>query len=160
MSHSTDEAEPPPLAAYSWRRRRRRHGRQAARDRRGDDRCLAALYEPGAEGAGGRRRSGGLGGSATPWGDWLGDIRSFFPSSVVRVMQQDAMQRLNLKQLLLEPEMMQTVIPDVHLVADLLALSGVMPAKAKETARIVVRKCVEDLERRLAEPMRQAVVAA
>jgi Mg-chelatase subunit ChlD len=75
-------------------------------------------------------------------------------------MQQDAMERLNLTQLLLEPEMMETVEPDVHLVADLLSLSGVMPAKAKATARVVVRKCVEELERKLAEPMRQAVAGA
>lgn len=161
MSHPTDEAE-------RLRRWRLILGGDAA-DGTGVklletdaamDRCLAALYEPSAEGAGGRRRSGGLGASAPSVARWLGDIRSFFPTSVVRVMQQDAMQRLNLKQLLLEPQMMQTVVPDVHLVADLLALSGVMPAKAKETARIVVRKCVEDLERRLAEPMRQAVVGA
>ena len=46
--------------------------------------------------------------------------------------------------------MLETVEPDVHLVADLLALSGVMPAKTKETARLVVRKCVEELERKLA----------
>ena len=70
------------------------------------------------------------------------------------------MERLNLKQLLLEPEMLETVEPDVHLIADLLALSGIMPAKTKETARIIVRKVVEELERKLAEPMRQAVTGA
>lgn len=127
------------------------------------DRCLGALYEGKGVGEGearGSRRSAGLGGSAPSVARWLGDIRTFFPSSVVRVMQQDAMDRLNLKQMLLEPEMLQTVEPDVHLVADLLALSGVMPAKTKETARIVVRRCVEELERKLAEPMRQAVMGA
>ena len=161
MSHVADEAE----RMRRWRLILGGDAADGTEVRLGEtdaaiDRCLAALYEPGAPGAGSRKRSGGLGGSAPNVARWLGDIRSFFPTSVVRVMQQDAMQRLNLKQLLLEPEMMQTVVPDVHLVADLLALSGVMPAKAKETARLVVRKCVEDLERRLAEPMRQAVVGA
>lgn len=122
------------------------------------DACLSALYSGPTDP--GRKRSAGLGGSAPNVARWLGDIRSFFPTSVVRVMQQDAMERLNLKQLLLEPEMMETVEPDVHLVADLLALSGIMPAKAKQTARMVVRKCVEELERKLAEPMRQAVMGA
>jgi VWA domain containing CoxE-like protein len=121
------------------------------------DQCLTALYEaPPPRG----RRTGGLGWSAPNVARWLGDIRSFFPTSVVRVMQQDAMERLNLKELLLEPEMLQTVEPDVHLVADLLALSGVMPAKTKQTARLVVRKCVEEIERKLAEPMRSAVMGA
>lgn len=125
------------------------------------DRCMAAIYEQQQRANGGSgKRSAGLGGSAPSVARWLGDIRSFFPTSVVRVMQQDAMERLNLKQLLLEPEMLETVEPDVHLVADLLALGGVMPAKTKQSARMVVRKCVEELERKLAEPMRQAVMGA
>jgi Mg-chelatase subunit ChlD len=75
-------------------------------------------------------------------------------------MQQDALERLNLRRMLLEPEMLQAVEPDVHLVADLLSLGGVMPAKTKVTARIVVRRVVEELQRRLAEPLRQAVIGS
>ena len=121
------------------------------------DRCMAALYDAAGQGS---RRSAGLGGSSPSVARWLGDIREFFPTSVVRVMQQDAMERLNLRQLLLEPELLETIEPDVHMVADLLSLAGVMPAKAKQTARMVVRKCVEELERKLAEPMRAAVMGA
>jgi Mg-chelatase subunit ChlD len=121
------------------------------------DKCLNALYGEKPESG---RRSAGLGASSPGVARWLGDIREFFPSSVVRVMQQDAMERLNLRQLLLEPEMLETIEPDVHLVADLLSLSGVMPAKSKQTARLVVRKCVDELERKLAEPMRSAVAGA
>jgi Mg-chelatase subunit ChlD len=124
------------------------------------DRALAALYDADKQRGGGSKRSAGLGASMPSVARWLGDIRSFFPSSVVRVMQQDAMERLNLRQMLLEPEMLETVEPDVHLVANLLSLSGVMPAKTKETARVVVRRCVEEIERRLANPLRQAVNGA
>lgn len=116
------------------------------------DKVLAALYD--------EPRRGGLGGSAPKVTRWLGDIRTYFPSSVVAVMQKDAMERLGLNQLLLEPEVMRTVQADVHLVATLMSLSRVMPEKAKDTARQVVRKVVEDLEERLAEPLRQAVRGA
>lgn len=118
------------------------------------DKALAALYESDGKG------KGGLGASAPNVARWLGDIRSYFPSSVVRVMQQDALERLNLRQMLLQPEMLEAVEPDVHLVANLLALGGVMPAKTRETARLVVRKVVEELERRLANPLRQAVIGS
>lgn len=121
------------------------------------DRCLTALYEQ-PTGAGARR--GGLGASAPSVARWLGDIREFFPSSVVRVMQRDAMSRLGLQQMLLQPELLESVEPDVHLVASLVSLSGAMPAKSKETARMVVRRCVEDIERRLAEPLRTAITGA
>ncbi|QUY42774.1 VWA domain-containing protein [Acaryochloris marina] len=115
------------------------------------DQTLAALYE--SQG----KRSGGLGGSSPKVARWLGDIRSYFPSSIVRVMQQDALERLNLQQMLLEPEMLAAVEPDVHLVANLLSLSQVMPSKTKETARLVVQRVVEDLLRQLSNPMQQAV---
>jgi hypothetical protein len=122
------------------------------------DRALAAVYDADKNSA--VKRRGGLGASAPSVARWLGDIRGFFPTSVVRVLQHDAMDRLGLRQLLLEPEILETIEADVHLVADLLALSGVMPAKTKETARVVVRKCVAEVERRLAEPLRQAVIGA
>ncbi len=118
------------------------------------DKALAALYESDGKG------KGSLAASAPNVARWLGDIRNYFPSPVVRVMQQDALERLNLRQMLLQPEMLEAVEPDVHLVANLLALGGVMPAKTKETARLVVRKVVEELECRLSNPLRQAVIGS
>lgn len=117
------------------------------------DNCLSALYDQ-------QERSGGLGSSSPRVARWLGDIRTYFPSSVVRVMQQDALERLNLRQMLLQPEMLEAVEPDVHLVATLISLSSVMPNKTKETARIVVRRVVEELERKLANPLRQAILGS
>lgn len=113
------------------------------------DQALSALYDG--------ERQGGLGSSSPKVARWLGDIRTYFPSSVVRVMQQDALERLHLQQMLLEPEMLEAVEPDVHLVSNLLSLNGVMPAKTKETARIVVRRVVDELLRKLTNPTRQAV---
>lgn len=118
------------------------------------DTALGALY--GAD----ERRQGGLGPSYPNAARWLGDIREYFPASVVRVLQQDAFTRLDMKKMLLEPEMLQSMEPDVHLVANLMALGQVIPAKSKETARLVVRKVVEELERKLAEPLRSAVMGA
>ena len=118
----------------------------------GMDRVLEALYDA--------ERRGSLGGSQPSVSRWLGDIRTYFPSSVVRVMQQDALDRLGLHQMLLEPEMLAGVEPDVHLVSTLLTLSHVIPRRTRETARAVVRKVVEDLQRRLASRTAQAVTGA
>ena len=91
---------------------------------------------------------------------WLGDIREYFPTSVVQVMQKDALERLGLREMLMQPELLASIEPDVHLVADILSLSRVMPGKTRETARLVVRKVVDDLLRKLAEPLRQAVTGS
>jgi len=124
------------------------------------DAALAALYDTGADRAGDGQRAAGLGASAPRVARWLGDIRAFFPSTVVQVMQKDAIERLDLTRLLLEPEMLEAVEPDVHLVGTLLSLNRVMPAKTKESARFVVRKVVEELERKLAQRTRTALTGA
>jgi len=116
------------------------------------DRALEALYNSD--------RKGGLGSSCPNVARWLGDIRQYFPSSVVQVMQKDALDRLDLKQMLFEPELLQTVEPNVHLVSQLLALKNILPNKTKDTARIVVQKVVDELRRKLEQPTRQAVLGS
>jgi Mg-chelatase subunit ChlD len=124
------------------------------------DAALAAVYDsrPGRRGGGGR--SGGLGSSSPAVARWLGDIRRYFPTSLVQVLQRDAIERLNLRQLLLEPEMLQAVEPDLHLVTLLLELNKLLPDVTRVTARQVVANVVAQIERRLASPTRQAVHGA
>ncbi|MFB6842395.1 VWA domain-containing protein [Streptomyces sp. NPDC056361] len=126
------------------------------------DGALTALYDRAGRSGdrGGRDRSAGLGASAPSVARWLGDIRTYFPSSVVQVMQRDAIERLGLATLLLEPEMLEAVEADVHLVGTLLSLNKAMPETTRETARVVVRKVVEDLEKRLATRTRAALTGA
>jgi len=116
------------------------------------DNVLSALYDCD--------RNGGLGPSSPNVSRWLGDIRSFFPNTVVQVMQQDALKRLNLTQMLFEKELLETIEADVHLVATLMTLSRVIPDKTKDTARQVVKKVVDELLRKLSQPMQQAVTGS
>jgi Mg-chelatase subunit ChlD len=116
------------------------------------DAALAALYES--------ERRGGLGASAPAVARWLGDIRAFFPAQVVRVLQRDALARLELRKMLLEPELLEAVVPDVHLVASLVSLAAVMPARARESARRVVRRVTDELVARIEQPVRQAVTGS
>lgn len=116
------------------------------------DKTLQALYDA--------ERKGGLGASSPNVSRWLGDIRTYFPNTVVKVMQQDALKRLNLTSMLLEKEMLENVEPDVHLVATLMTLSRVIPSKTKDTARQVVRRVVEDLMKKLSQPTQQAIAGS
>ncbi|MFD9816268.1 vWA domain-containing protein [Streptomyces sp. NPDC059080] len=141
-------------------------GRELRGQDRAMDEALGALYgRDGAErdgdrrGAGGRRAVG-LGASAPGVVRWLGDIRTYFPSPVVQIMQRDAIDRLGLAALLLEPEMLEAVEADVHLVGTLLTLNKAMPETTRETARAVVRKVVAQLERRLATRTRATLTGA
>lgn len=123
------------------------------------DAALAALYDAPRDRRGGSR-AGGLGSSAPAVARWLGDIRRYFPTSVVQVLQRDAIDRLKLRQLLLEPEMLRAVEPDLHLVTLLVELNRLLPDATRATARKVVAQVVDQIEQRLAARTKQAVRGA
>jgi Mg-chelatase subunit ChlD len=116
------------------------------------DKALSELYD-GTRGA-------GLGRSAPRVARWLGDIRTYFPSSVVQVMQSDAMERLGLHQLLLEPELMEAVQPDIGMVSTLIGLNHAIPERSRATARAVVKAVTDELEERLRAATVQSVTGA
>jgi hypothetical protein len=132
----------------------------------GIDAALGALYDRRADDGAPRRtgnggsRAGGLGRSRPGVVRWLGDIRRYFPTPVVQVLQRDAVDRLDLRQMLLEPELLQTVEPDVHLVTLLVELNRLLPDETRATARQVIASVLADLEQRLTDRTRQAVRGA
>ncbi len=128
------------------------------------DAALGALYDRGEERGRGRavrgRRVGGLGRSAPAVSRWLGDIRRYFPVPVVQVLQRDAVERLDLTHLLLEPELLAELEPDVHLVSVLVELNRLLPEATKDTARQVIGGVLEALRQRFADRTRSAVTGA
>ncbi len=125
---------------------------ELSEDLQGMDDVLDALYDSDQE--------GNLGSSSPSVNRWLGDIRKYFPEKVVQLMQNDALDRLGLHQILTEPELLKTIEPDIHLVATLLTLKKMIPAKTKETARMVVGKLVRKIEQQLKNPLREAVTGS
>ena len=121
----------------------------------------AALYDAA------RRRArapaaepAGSASSAPQVARWLGDIRTYFPTSVVQVMQRDAIERLNLTSMLLEPELLTPCSPTSTWSARWSSLNRVMPETTKRTARVVVGQVVAEIERRIANKTRAAVTGA
>lgn len=124
------------------------------------DEALAAIYDETEDAQQAKQRSAGLGGSAPRLAKWLGDIRTYFKEDVVAVIQQDAIERKGMDQLLFEPEMLKNVQPNVQLVGTLMALRGRIPERTKDTARMVVRAVVEQIKLALEQKIRQAVMGA
>ncbi len=104
-----------------------------------------------------KKRSAGLGASAPRLAKWLGDIRGYFNTDVVAIVQKDAIERKGLKQLLFEPETLAQVTPSIDLVGTLMSLKNMIPDSAKEAAREIVRAVVEDIVKRLRGQLEQAV---
>lgn len=119
--------------------------------------ALSALY--GSDNSNNKSR-GSLGRSAPKVSKWLGDIREFFPTPVVQVVQKDAFERLGLKEMLMEPEFLLAIEADVHLIADLISLRSIMPEKTIETARQVIEKVVKELMDKLEQKTSEAIRGA
>ena len=124
------------------------------------DMALAAIYDGGSKGTGGKSRSAGLGPSAPNLAKWLGDVRSLFPADIVSVIQSDAIERKGLTKLLVEPETLANIKPDISMVGVLMALKGQIPEKSKEAARELVRAVVDEIMKRLEQDLRRAVTGA
>ena len=123
------------------------------------DSALSQLYGTDSYGnAGGG--TAGHGASSPKLTKWLGDLRALFAPTEIKVIQRDAIQRKGLKQLLFEPEMLDSLEPDISTGALLLMLKDQIPKKAKDNARQFISKIVEDINRRLSDDLKRSVTAA
>ncbi|MDE7243336.1 MAG: VWA domain-containing protein [Oscillospiraceae bacterium] len=123
------------------------------------DGALSAIYSGDGSG-GGFGRGAGKGPSSPHISKWLGDLRSLFDPEIVAVVQNDAIERKGLTQLLLEPELLEGLEPDLNMASTLLMLKDQIPKKSKESARKFIRKIVEEINRMLENDIRRSVTAA
>ncbi len=108
----------------------------------------------------GKGSGGGKGKSSPKISKWLGDLRSLFDNETVTIVQNDAIERKGLKELLLEPEILDNLEPDINMAETILMLKDQIPQKSKESARNFIQKIVEKINSLLAEDIRRSVTAA
>ena len=124
------------------------------------DSALSQIYGSSGSGSDGAGKAGGRGRSIPHLTKWLGDLRSLFSPMEIKVIQKDAIEKKGLKQLLLEPEMLNDLVPDVSTASLLIMLKDQIPEKSKDNARQYIAKIVEDINRRLADDLRRSVTSA
>ncbi len=115
----------------------------------GMDESLEFLYGPDGQ--------GGTEVSAPRLHRWLGDLRRLFPAGTLHFLQQEALDRLGLTDVLLEPELMKQLNPDVHLAGVLLQTYASLDPKRRASARSLIRQVADELLARLRPPMVQAI---
>lgn len=124
------------------------------------DSALSQIYGNDGVSGKGAGKAGGNGMSSPQITKWLGDLRSLFAPMEIKVIQNDAIERRGLKQLLFEPEMLDGLEPDISTASLLLMLKDQIPKRAKENERIYISKIVEDINRRLSDDLKRSVTAA
>lgn len=122
------------------------------------DSALSQIY--GNDSGEGTSGKAGQGMSSPKLTKWLGDLRTLFAPMEIKVIQNDAIERRGMKQLLFEPEMLDGLEPDISTASLLLMLKDQIPKKAKDNAREYIRKIVEDINRRLSDDIKRSVTSA
>ncbi|MGQ9656469.1 MAG: VWA domain-containing protein [Fimbriimonadales bacterium] len=117
------------------------------------DRALSFVYDGG-------ERIGGTDDSAPYIPQWLEQMRALFHTSTLAMVQRDAFERTGLAELLLQPEVVPQLQPDVRLAATILSLKEQIPDTLKQTAREIIRQVVEELRRTLEVQIVQTVMGA
>ena len=97
----------------------------------------------------GQGKQGGFGKSVHKIRKWLDGIRTHFSHEVVSVIQQDVLERQNAKEMLLEPELLEKIEPDIKLVSTILSLQHLLPEATRTVARNLVAKLVRKIEEQL-----------
>jgi len=105
-------------------------------------------------------RRGGTGRSHPYIPTWLANLREFFGQEVVALVQKDAIERKDMRQLLFEPETMALLERNVELVATLVSAKHMVPDRAKAMARQIVQEVVDRLREKLASRVRTAIYGA
>jgi VWA domain containing CoxE-like protein. len=117
------------------------------------DRALSFVYDS-------NERFGGTGDSAPYVPQWLEQMRTLFNQSTLAMVQRDAFERTGLAELLLQPEIVPRLQPDVRLAATILSFKEQIPDEVKQTARDLIRQVVDELRRKLETQIVQTVIGA
>lgn len=122
------------------------------------DSALSQIYGNESSSSGGKGAGSNM--SSPQLTKWLGDLRSLFEPMEIKVIQNDAIQRKGLKQLLFEPEILDGLEPDISTASLLLMLKDQIPKKAKDNARIYISKIVEEINKRISDDLKRSVTSA
>ena len=94
-------------------------------------------------------KKGGLSPSRSFATKWLGDVRKLFPSSIVRIMQKDAIEKFGIKKLLSNPSFLENVVPDIQLVAAFLSVKESLPPESYIKAKQYIDLLASQIEEKL-----------
>lgn len=88
---------------------------------------------------------------------WLGEIRELFPQETCEEITQHALERYGLIDLVKDPKTLASLTPSVELLSSVLALKGRMNKEVMQEVRTLVRRVVEDIQKRLKQLIQREI---
>ncbi|MHA1681194.1 MAG: VWA domain-containing protein [Promethearchaeota archaeon] len=89
--------------------------------------------------------------------NWLNSIKKLFPKKAVKTLEDDAVKKYGIHEILTDAEMLETIEPDIDLVKTLLSFKNQLNKKTAKLARRIIRQVVRELEDKLLQEVKSAI---
>ena len=89
---------------------------------------------------------------------WINKIHQLFPKDTIEKLEAHALERYGLTDLLTDKRVLEQLEPSMELLKQILSLKGIMQRDVLEEARKIVRKVVEELQRKMESQVSAAVM--
>ena len=120
------------------------------------DAALDWLYGRDSDRASRGERSAGLGPSALSTPDWINTIHTLFPKEVIERLEQDAVERYSIDEVVTNLEVLERIEPSESLLRAVLHTKHLMNPEVLAAARKLVAEVVRRIMEKLATEVRQA----
>ncbi len=127
------------------------------------DAALGWLYDRDEAGGDDReiaQRGAGSGPSKMNVPDWISEVHRLFPKETIERMEQDAVDRFQIHDVVTNPEVLKRIEPNQTLLKAVLKTKHLMNPEVLQLARELVRKVVKKLMEELADEVKQAFSGA
>lgn len=121
--------------------------------------ALAFLYDreySGGRGVKSDDSRGGRGRSVLSVPEWIGKVRKLFPKSAAEIMQKDALDKYGIDEMLTDPEVLQSLEPDITLLGKLLSFRSIIPEGVRKQADEMIKKCADEIAKKLETKVRRS----
>lgn len=128
------------------------------------DQCLNFLYDR--EYGGGRNvragegQQGGLGESVLTVPDWINHVHNLFPKQTIERLEQDALERYQLDDMVTNAEVLARAQPNASLLKAVLRTKHLMNQDVLKIAQHLARQVVDELLKKLAQDVRNPFLGA
>lgn len=78
---------------------------------------------------------------------WARTIHKLFPQKTVEILQKEALEKYHLKEILADPEILEKITPDIHLLKAILAFGHALPKEILRQAEQIIRQAVSEITR-------------
>lgn len=103
-----------------------------------------------------REEQGGRGDSQLTIPSWISKVRKIFPEETVEILQKQAINKYQLKELLTDEKILKQMQPDMELLKNILTFKDQMSPAVLLAAREIVEQVVREIERQLENEIREA----